>query len=143
MHFFAFYFAVVSAITPPIAHAAHAGAALAGADPMKTGVESFRIGLAALIAPCMFFHTDAMPLQGHWFDILHVAVAALLGVYLLCCAVQGWLAGPLASWLRVVLAATALCLIAGGWLTDAIGHAAPALTRFVQKRKPSLAILAR
>lgn len=142
-HFFIFYFAVMSAVTPPVALAAYAGAALAGSDPMKTSVESFRIGLAAFIVPYMFFYTDAMLLQGHWLDILHVGVAALLGVYLLCCAVQGWMTGPLAVWLRVVLAAAALCLIAGGWLTDAIGLGAWALAWYVQKRRPSAAILAR
>jgi TRAP transporter 4TM/12TM fusion protein len=142
-HFFIFYFAVMSAITPPVALAAYAGAALAGSDPMKTSVESFKIGLAAFIVPYMFFYTDAMLLQGHWLDILHVGVAALLGVYLLCCAVQGWMMGPLAVWLRVILTAAALCLIAGGWLTDAIGLGAWALAWFVQKRHPSAAILAR
>jgi TRAP-type uncharacterized transport system fused permease subunit len=91
----------------------------------------------------MFFYTDAMLLQGHWLDILHVAVAALLGVYLLCCAVQGWMMGHMAVWLRVVLTAAALCLIAGGWLTDAIGIGAWGLAWVVQKRKPSAAILAR
>ena len=142
-HFFIFYFAVMSAITPPVALAAYAGAALAGSDPMKTSVESFKIGLAAFIVPYMFFYTDAMLLQGHWLDILHVAVAALLGVYLLCCAVQGWMMGHMAVWLRVVLTAAALCLIAGGWLTDAIGIGAWGLAWVVQKRKPSAAILAR
>ena len=142
-HFFIFYFAVMSAITPPVALAAYAGAALAGSDPMKTSVESFKIGLAAFIVPYMFFYTDAMLLQGHWLEIVHVGVAALLGVYLLCCAMQGWMKGPLPAWLRVVLAAAALCLIAGGWLTDAIGLGAWALAWFVQKRHPSAAILAR
>ena len=142
-HFFIFYFAVMSAITPPVALAAYAGAALAGSDPMKTSVESFKIGLAAFIVPYMFFYTDAMLLQGHWLEIVHVGVAALLGVYLLCCAVQGWMTGPLPAWLRVVLAAAALCLIAGGWLTDAIGLGAWALAWYVQKRHPSAAILAR
>ena len=46
-HFFVFYFAVVSAITPPVALAAYAGAAIAGAEPMRTSVTAFRVGLAA------------------------------------------------------------------------------------------------
>lgn len=51
--------------------------------------------------------------------------------------------GPLAVWLRVVLTAAALCLIAGGWLTDSIGLGAWALAWYVQKRSASAAILAR
>ena len=133
-HFFIFYFAVMSAITPPVALAAYAGAALAGSDPMKTSVEAFKIGLAAFIVPYMFFYTDAMLLKGHWLDILHVAVTAVLGVYLLCCAVQGWMLGPVPIWLRVVLAGAALCMIAGGWLTDGIGLLAWGAAWLVQKR---------
>ncbi len=47
-HFFIFYFAVMSAITPPVALAAYAGAAIAQSDPMKTSVESFQDGLGGL-----------------------------------------------------------------------------------------------
>ena len=133
-HFFIFYFAVMSAITPPVALAAYAGAALSGSDPMKTSVESFKIGLAAFIVPYMFFYTDAMLLKGDWFDIAHVGVTAVLGVYLLCCAVQGWMKGPVATWLRIVLAGAALCMIAGGWLTDGIGLAAWGLAWLVQSK---------
>lgn len=142
-HFFIFYFAVMSAITPPVALAAYAGAALSGSDPMKTSVESFRIGLAAFIVPYMFFYTDAMLLQGHWTEILHVGVTAVLGVYLLCCAVQGWMRGPVPAWLRIVLVGGALCMIAGGWLTDAIGLAALGLAWLVQSRSVAAANLAK
>lgn len=133
-HFFIFYFAVMSAITPPVALAAYAGAALSGSDPMKTSVESFKLGIAAFIVPYMFFYTQAMLLEGSWAEILHVAVTAIVGVYLLCCAVQGWLRGRVPAWLRVVLGAAALCMIKGGWLTDAIGLAAWAVAWLYQSR---------
>lgn len=120
-HFFIFYFAVMSAITPPVALAAYAGAALSGSDPMKTSVESFKIGLAAFIVPYMFFYTDAMLLQGSVFEIVYVATTAILGVYLLCSAVQGWLGGALAAWLRILLAVGALCMISGSGFSDAVG----------------------
>jgi len=142
-HFFIFYFAVMSAITPPVALAAYAGAALAGSDPMKTSMESFRIGLAAFIVPYMFFYTDAMLLQGAWFEILHVGVTAVLGVYLLCCAVQGWMRRPIPAWLRAVLVGGALCMIAGGWLTDAIGFATWGVAWLVQSRAVTAADLAK
>ncbi|MEM9221733.1 MAG: TRAP transporter fused permease subunit, partial [Pseudomonadota bacterium] len=54
-HFFVFYFAVLSAVTPPVALAAYAGSAIAGSDPMKTSVESFRYALTAFIVPFVFF----------------------------------------------------------------------------------------
>ena len=120
-HFFIFYFAVMSAITPPVALAAYAGSALAGSDPLKTSVESFKIGLAAFIVPYMFFYSDALLMQGEWHEVLHVAVTATLGVFLLSGAVQGWYFGH-ASWIvRIVLVGAALALIQGGWQTDLAG----------------------
>ena len=55
-HFFVFYFAVLSAITPPVALASYAAAGISGANPMETSVASFKIGLAAFIGPFMFFY---------------------------------------------------------------------------------------
>jgi TRAP transporter 4TM/12TM fusion protein len=82
-HFFVFYYAVVSAITPPVALAAYAGAALAGADPMKTSVTSFIYGMAAFLVPFMFFYSPALLMQGDWSQILHYGATACVGVYLL------------------------------------------------------------
>ncbi len=107
-HLFIFYFAVMSAITPPVALAAYAGSALAGSDPVKTSVESFKIGLAAFVVPYMFFFSPAMLLQGTAFGILHVAVTAVAGVYFLSCAVQGWFLGHAVTAVRIALVAAGL-----------------------------------
>ena len=142
-HFFVFYFAVVSAITPPVALASYAAAGISGANPMETSFASFRIGLAAFIVPFMFFSSPALLMQGSWFDILHVLVSATLGIYLLSAAVQGWFMGRLSIWLRVLLLGAALAMIDGGWLTDAVGLGAAALAFAVQRRLVSPQDLAR
>ncbi len=133
-HFFIFYFAVMSAITPPVALASYAGSALAGSDPMKTSVESFMIGLAAFIVPFMFFQSDAMLLKGSWFDSLHVTATAIVGVYLLSAAVQGWFFGKANNIVRIVLLIGGLTMINAGWLTDAIGLTIFAVLFAFQKR---------
>jgi TRAP-type uncharacterized transport system fused permease subunit len=133
-HFFIFYYAVMSAITPPVALAAYAGAAIAQSDPMKTSVESFRIGLAAFVVPFMFFSSPAMLMQGSWFEIVHVVISALLGIYLLSSAVQGWFFGLLAWPVRIVLLAAALSMIAQGWATDLLGLGAAVTVWLIQKR---------
>ncbi|MGC4408408.1 TRAP transporter fused permease subunit [Rhizobium rosettiformans] len=120
-HFFVFYFAVMSAITPPVALAAYAGAALSGSDPMKTSVESFKIGLAAFVVPFMFFYSQAMLMQGTWLEVLHVFVSASLGIYMLAAAVQGWFFGALGVPLRLLLLVGALSMISGGLISDVIG----------------------
>ena len=68
-HFFIFYYAVMSAITPPVALAAYAGAAIAQSDPMRTSVESFKIGLAAFVVPFMFFYSSTLLMQGNWLNV--------------------------------------------------------------------------
>ena len=120
-HFFIFYFAVISAITPPVALSAYAGAALSGSDPLKTSVESFKFGLAAFIVPYMFYLSDEMLLQGSWVDSIHVTVTAAVGVYLLSAAVQGWFFGRANNVARIVLLAGGLTMIDAGWLTDVVG----------------------
>ena len=59
-HFFVFYFAVLSAITPPVALASYAAAGISGGNPMETSVTSFKIGIAAFIVPFMFFYNPAL-----------------------------------------------------------------------------------
>jgi TRAP transporter 4TM/12TM fusion protein len=133
-HFFIFYYAVMSAITPPVALAAYAGAAIARSDPMKTSVESFKFGLAAFVVPFMFFYSNAILMQGPWTEILHVFITALIGIFLLASGVQGYFFGILHPIVRIVLLAAALSMIAGGWLTDAIGIGVAALVFVFQKR---------
>ncbi|MDP2118720.1 MAG: TRAP transporter permease [Hoeflea sp.] len=133
-HFFIFYFAVMSAITPPVALAAYAGAAIARSDPMKTSVESFKMGLAAFIVPFMFFSSPELLMQGEWPDIIHVVLGALLGVYLLSSAVQGWFFGNLNMLLRGVLILAAISMIDSGYLSDAIGLGTAVIVWAIQKR---------
>jgi TRAP transporter 4TM/12TM fusion protein len=121
-HFFVFYYAVISAITPPVALAAYAGAAIAGSEPMRTSVTAFKIGLAAFIVPFMFFFHPTLLMVGDNNLVIGLNFAsALLGVYLLAAGAQGWFFGA-ASWvLRVVLLGTALLMISGTLMTDLMG----------------------
>ncbi|PMR77141.1 TRAP transporter permease [Billgrantia endophytica] len=121
-HFFVFYYAVLSAITPPVALAGYAAAAIANTDPLKTALTSFKFGLAAFIVPFMFFYSPALLMEGTWMQILRVVVTAGMGIYLLAAAVQGWFLNGAANLVqRVLLLAAALSMIAGGWMTDLVG----------------------
>ena len=120
-HFFVFYYAVLSAITPPVALASYAAAGISGANPIETSITSFKIGLAAFVVPYMFFYNGALLMQGSWPEVAHVFVTAMLGVFLLAAAVQGWLFGRMHT------------MISGGWLSDAIGLGIMALAFAVQR----------
>ncbi|MDT8893029.1 TRAP transporter permease [Halomonas sp. I1] len=122
-HFFVFYFAVVSAITPPVALASYAAAGISGDRAMSTSVASFKIGLAAFIVPFMFFYSPAMLMEGSWLQILRVGLTATLGIVLLSATVQAWFFGPVKTWQRIVMLVGALCMIYGGLVTDVAGLA--------------------
>ncbi len=120
-HFFVFYFAVVSAITPPVALAAYAGAAIAGSKALPTSMTAFKLGLAAFVVPFMFFYSPALLMLGSWVEIIHYTATACVGVFLLSAAVQGWFFGRTNILLRLVLGAAALLMISGGLVTDLLG----------------------
>lgn len=117
-HLFVFYFAIISAITPPVALAAYAGAGIAKSDPMKTGWTACRVGLAAFIVPYMFVFNPALLMSGQVHQILWVTFTGLVGVTLLSCATIGWFLESMAKWERFLLAASAILLIEPRLITD-------------------------
>lgn len=117
-HLFVFYFACISAITPPVALAAYAGAGVAGSDPMRTGFIATKLGVAAYIVPFMFVYGPPLILVGPPWEVLLAGVTSTVGVFLLASGFEGWLHGP-ASWIeRVLLIAGSLLLIKPGIGTD-------------------------
>lgn len=134
-HFFVFYFAVVSAITPPVALASYAAAGISGDNPMGTSVASFKIGLAAFIVPFMFFYSPAMLMEGSPLQILRVGVTATLGIILLSGMVQKWFFGPLNTLQRVVMLVGAMFMIYGGIYSDIAGLAIGAALFIMQRKR--------
>lgn len=122
-HFFIFYFAVISAITPPVALASFAAATMARADPWKTSWIAVKLGLAAFIVPYMFYTSPVLLAQGDLSAILLATVTATIGVILLACASDGWLFGALPLLPRLLLAAAAGLLLVPEHATDLWGLA--------------------
>lgn len=122
-HMFIFYFAVISAITPPVALASFAAAGMCNADPWKTSWIALKMGLATFIIPFMFFYAPELLMQGKWTAIGQACISAAIGVWFLAGSTEGWFGGKLPMPLRVVLFGAALCLIHPGTITDTIGLA--------------------
>ena len=123
-HMFAFYFAILSAITPPVALAVYAAASLAKADLWKTGWAAVRIGAAGFIVPFMFAYEPALMLimkPGQWHEAVLAAISASIGCIALAGGLYGYLLRSCALWERFVLVAGAFLLIKPGWVTDLIG----------------------
>ncbi|HEU0200621.1 MAG TPA: TRAP transporter permease [Burkholderiaceae bacterium] len=120
-HMFAFYFAILSAITPPVALAVFAAASLGKADMWATGWAAMRAAAPAYIVPFMFVYEPALLTLGDWTTTLHATVSATIGVALLAGGLFGYLVRPASAWQRAALIAAALFLIKPGWMTDLIG----------------------
>ncbi len=111
-HMFAFYFGVVSAITPPVALASFAAAAIAKTPPMATAVESTRIGIAKYIVPLVFVYDPSLLFVGPlWLTAVSSALA-MTGLWVLSIGLEGWYRGPINPLQRLaVLIAAALILL--------------------------------
>jgi TRAP transporter 4TM/12TM fusion protein len=120
-HMFIFYYAVISAITPPVALASFAAAGMAGADPWRTSFVALKLGLATFIVPFMFFVSPLLLGQGDLLPIVGVTATAALGVVMLACATEGWLVARLGLLPRAMLLVGSLCLIVPEPVTDGLG----------------------
>ena len=122
-HLFAFYFAVLSNVTPPVAMAAYAAASVARAPMMLTGVLSSRVAATGFLVPFLFVYGPALLLKGSPLEIVWAAMTAALGVVCLAAGLEGWLLGRAPWYERVLLIATAVALIKPGVATDGFGLA--------------------
>jgi TRAP transporter 4TM/12TM fusion protein len=127
-HMFAFYFAILSAITPPVALAVFAAASLAKADLWQTGFAAMRAAAPAYIVPFMFVYEPMLLLivkdwGEEWPFVLWSVVTATVGVICLAGSLFGWLLAHASAWQRVLLFVAAMCLIKPGLITDVIGLA--------------------
>lgn len=131
-HLFVFYFGILSAVTPPVAVAAYAGAGLANAPPGKTGYTAWRLAIAGFILPYMFVYGPELLLVGSWSNILIAFFTSIVGVYLLAGAVQGYFLMKTHLWERIVLFMASLLFIKPGFLTDILGIGAALLVLSAQ-----------
>lgn len=110
-HMFAFYFGVVSTITPPVALASFAGAAIAGSPPMATAFESARIGVSKYLVPFVFVYNPSLLFEGSRWLTAYSFAAAFLAVWAISAALEGWLRGPLPKVTRLISGAAGLALV--------------------------------
>ena len=128
-HFFVFYFGIVADITPPVALAAYAGSAIAKAPPMKTAFNATRLAIAAFIVPYIFAFSPAMLFEFEAglstvaivVQVVQICVTALLGIFGVAAALNGFLYCHINPLFRVVLIIGGLTLLIPGAVTDAIG----------------------
>jgi len=121
-HMFVFYFGIVADITPPVALAAYAGAAIAKSNPIKTGITATKLAITAFIIPYMFIFNPAMLLIDTTpLKVILIITTSFIGMFALTAGIQGYLMGRIVIPLRLIAVAGGLMLIDPGHVTDIAG----------------------
>lgn len=144
-HMFIFIFSCLGAITPPVALTAYTAAAIAGADPNKTGFRAFRFGIVAYIVPFIFITSPALLLNGDdtLVNTMVACITAIVGVFCLVGATEGCLFVKFNTIQRVLLGISALMMIMAGTMTDIVGIISIVIVfaiSFLQKKNLSQSI---
>ena len=132
-HFFVFYFGIVADLTPPVALAAYAGAAIAQANPMKTALTATKLAIGAFIVPYVFALNPAMLfVDTTAVEVITISITSFVGIFAVSAALEGYLIRRMPWYLRIVSAIGGLMLIYPGAVTDIIGMGMVGLMILIQ-----------
>jgi len=138
-HFFVFYFGIVADLTPPVALAAYAGAAIAHANPMKTAFTATKLAIGAFILPYVFALNPAMLFIDTTVpEVILICITSIVGIFGVSAALEGYLLYTMRWYERIACAVGGLLLIYPGWVTDAVGLflvATVVLLQLIERKK--------
>ena len=121
-HFFVFYFGIVADLTPPVALAAYAGAAIAQSNPMKTAITATKLAVGAFIVPYVFALNPAMLfIDTTAWEVVQICLTSFVGIFAVSAALEGYFVCRMPWYQRVIGAVGGLLLIYPGLVTDLIG----------------------
>jgi TRAP transporter 4TM/12TM fusion protein len=120
-HLFLVYFACISAVTPPVAVAAYAAAAIAQDNPVRIGFTGLKYAIAGFIIPYAFIYDQSILLEGNVYKVITAVVSCTIGVLALSSAVSNWMFNSLLPWERVLLIIGGILLVYPETLTSLIG----------------------
>ncbi len=122
INLFVFYFGLISGTTPPVAVDAYAGAAVAGARPMQTAINSFFYNIRTSILPFIFIFNPGLLLIGmeHWYEYAIVIISSILAMMVFCASTKGFFITHSYKWESALLLLIAFTLIRPGYWLDQI-----------------------
>jgi TRAP transporter 4TM/12TM fusion protein len=123
VHLFILYYSMLALITPPVAGAAFLGAAIAGADPMRTALRAIRLGSVIYFVPFFFVYNPALILQGPILEGIYLFLLCLVGVALISWGLEGYMlkVGKVAMWARPLLIIGGFLIAFPEWGTTIVG----------------------
>ncbi len=120
-HMFVFYSALLSAITPPVALAAYAGAAISGGSVMSTGLIASKLGFVKFLVPYIFIYNPALLMAGPPLLVAWSFLTAVVGTVVVSMGMEGYLFAHVSRWRRpFYIIAGVLCLVPETY-TDVVG----------------------
>ena len=134
-HMFVLYYAVLSCITPPVAIASFAAAAIAGANAMKVGWVSVRLACVSYIIPFLFLPNPVLLWQGPLPEVLWSFASACIGILALTWAMEGVISRAIPLWQRGLLLLAAAATIYPEVISDFVGIALITLVFFLHRRE--------
>ncbi len=138
-HFFVFYFGIVADLTPPVALAAYAGAAIAQANPMKTALTATKLAIGAFIVPYVFALNPAMLfIDTNALEVISICVTSFIGICGVAASLEGYMVTHMKWYQRIMSAIGGLLLIVPGVASDAAGLllvGGMAMIQFLEVRK--------
>ncbi|MEM9684302.1 MAG: DUF3394 domain-containing protein, partial [Pseudomonadota bacterium] len=132
-HLFAFYFAILSVITPPVAISLYAANGLSGAGLWESGVAAVKLAATGYIIPFMFVYGPSLMLIGTPVEIVLTSITAIVGVICLASSLHGYLLRQAMIHERLLLFAASMTLITPGVFTDLAGFAMLAVVAATQR----------
>ena len=132
-HLFVLYYGVISEITPPVCASAYAAAGIAGANPFRTGVSAFTLGIAKLMVPMVFVYSPAMLIVIEdyftWTSFLSTTLSCAVGIFMVATSVAGYFLVRMPVIIRWSMALAGVLLVAPGTQSDllALAFVAPVL----------------
>ena len=136
-HLFVLYYGVISEITPPVCASAYAAAGIAGANPFRTGVSAFTLGIAKLMVPMVFIYSPAMLIVIDefftWGAFLSTTLSCAVGIFMVATAVAGFFLVQMPVIIRWAMTLAGILLVAPGTQSDllALVFLAPVLIQQV------------
>jgi len=134
-HLFVLYYGILSMVTPPVALASYAAAAISGGDVNRVGITAFKILIPAYIIPFVFVYCPDLALQGTVYSLIIPLITTIMGIICLASSVQGFFIEQINLTYRLMMGTAGISFILGDRITDILAISILIIIVFLQRKK--------
>lgn len=134
-HMFLLYFAVMSALTPPVAVAAYAASAISGDNPLAIAAMAVRMALAAFLIPFSFVFNQELLLKGTALETIWATACVAIGLTAIAVAIEGYLRAPISNTARLIFGGAGILLLFTDPLFAAVAAGLIVLGALIQRAR--------